>query len=283
MVAPSNPSNPSSPAWLRPIVAPMIGAYGEALAMALFINILALATPLFTMQVYDRVVGFGGVVTLYGLLVGMGVVLVFDLVLRIARARLLQRVALRVDVGVGRRLLDKVLSLPLRSLERQPANHWQTLFRDVENLRNALSGHAATLIIDLPFAILFVAISFVLAPPIAWLMPVILAVFLLLAWFSGLNLEAAGGLERKMNFDRDTFVAEMVHSRTAIKALHLDERMRRMWEERQAAAIARSIDRGGRNDAYQAVGQSLALVATVAMTALGALAIIDQRLSMGAL
>ncbi|MBM3556187.1 MAG: ATP-binding cassette domain-containing protein, partial [Alphaproteobacteria bacterium] len=85
------------------------------------------------------------------------------------------------------------------------------------------------------------------------------------------------------NFDRDTFVAEMVHSRTAIKALHLDERMRRMWEERQAAAIARSIDRGGRNDAYQAVGQSLALVATVAMTALGALAIIDQRLSMGAL
>ncbi len=63
--------------------------------MSFFVNILALAVPVFTLQVYDRVVASSGISTLQGLVVGMFLVLVFDYVLRMARSRIMQTVALR--------------------------------------------------------------------------------------------------------------------------------------------------------------------------------------------
>jgi ATP-binding cassette subfamily C protein LapB len=269
--------------WLADVVRPVSHVYVEAFAMAFFINILAMAAPIFTMQVYDRVVFYGGLVTLWGLVSGMAVVLVFDFVLRQSRARMLQRVALRIDVEVGERVFDKFLHLPLRVLESRPANHWQTIFRDVEAVRNALSGHSAVLLVDLPFAVLFVALSFVLAPAIAWILPVVLVVYGVLAWWSGAKLHDSGGIERRAGFDRDTLLAEMIAARNTIKALALDERMRGLWEVRHADAVAKSVARGSENDGYMNIGMSVAVLVTVVMTASGALAIIDQSLTMGAL
>jgi len=269
--------------WLADVIRPMRHVYAEALVMSFFINILAMAAPIFTMQVYDRVVFYGGIVTLWGLVSGMAVVLVFDFVLRQSRARMLQRVALRIDVEVGERVFDKFLHLPLRVLESKPANHWHMIFRDVEAIRNALSGHSAVLLVDLPFAVLFVALSFILAPAIAWIFPVVLAIYAFLAWWSGAKLHNSGGIERRAGFDRDTLVAEMIAARGTIKALVLDERMRRHWEERHADAVSKSVARGSENDGYMNIGMTLAVLVTVVMTASGALAIIDQALTMGAL
>ena len=81
--------------------------------MSAFVNLLALAVPIFTLQVYDRVVGSGGISTLEGLLIGMVIVLVFDYILRQSRSRIMQRIAMRVDIIIGRKLFDKVMSLPL--------------------------------------------------------------------------------------------------------------------------------------------------------------------------
>ena len=88
--------------------------------MSLFVNILALGVPIFTLQVYDRVVAHAGYTTLGGLVIGMAIVLLFDLIMRQSRTRIMQTVALRVDVEVGRRLFDKVMALPLQTLENQP-------------------------------------------------------------------------------------------------------------------------------------------------------------------
>lgn len=269
--------------WLGDTIRPMRHVYGEALVMSFFINVLAMAAPIFTMQVYDRVVFYGGIVTLWGLVSGMAVVLIFDFVLRQARARMLQRVALRIDVEVGERVFDKFLHLPLRALESKPANHWHMMFRDVEAIRNALSGHSAVLLVDLPFAVLFVALSFVLAPPIAWIFPVVLATYAGIAWWSGARLHNSGGLERRAGFDRDTLIAEMINARGTIKALALDERMRALWEVRQADAVAKSVERGSENDGYMNIGMTIGVLVTVVTTTMGALAIIDQSLTMGAL
>ena len=106
--------------------------------MSLFVNLLALAVPVFTLQVYDRVIASAGISTLWGLAIGMIFVIIFDYILRMARSRIMQSVALRVDVLVGQRLFDKLMGLPLHMLESKPVNHWQSLFRDVDVVRTRL-------------------------------------------------------------------------------------------------------------------------------------------------
>ena len=105
--------------------------------MSAFLNLLALAVHIFTLQVYDRVVGSSGISTLEGVLIGMVIVLIFDYVLRQSRSRIMQR----VDIIIGRKLFDKVMSLPLQALEAQPATYWTSLFRDVDigRIRELLS------------------------------------------------------------------------------------------------------------------------------------------------
>lgn len=116
-------SENASRAWLKPIMKQLKPIFREVFVMSAFVNLMALATPVFTMQVYDRVVGTGGLSTLWGLVIGMFLVVLFDLALKQARSRIMQTVALRVDVIVGRYLFDKLMSLPLHILESKPASY----------------------------------------------------------------------------------------------------------------------------------------------------------------
>jgi ABC-type bacteriocin/lantibiotic exporter with double-glycine peptidase domain len=104
----------------RLLYGPVRRAALELLSLSLFVNLLALATPIFTLQVYDRVIAFAGMTTLQGLVLGMVVVLAFDFLLRQARARLMQRVAVRLDAEIGRALVDRLLAVPLATLDAKP-------------------------------------------------------------------------------------------------------------------------------------------------------------------
>ena len=104
-------SEPSTRAWLRPFLKPLMPTVREVMSMKAFVNLLALAAPIFTLQVYDRVVEHVGIGTLYGLVLGMAMVLLFDYILCQARSRIMQTIAIRVDIIIWRRLFDKILSL----------------------------------------------------------------------------------------------------------------------------------------------------------------------------
>ncbi len=255
----------------------------EIAALSLFVNLLALATPIFVMQVYDRVVFHAGLSTLQALCLGMVAVIVFDHVLRRARTRILQIVALRVDVTVGRALFEQLTALPLLALESRPITHWQALFRDVDTVRNTLSGASALLIWDLPFALLFLGLIFAIAAPVAWVLLMILPVFVLIAWRSGRVLTTSTESERRSALARDALIGEIIAGRTTVKALALDTALRPLWEQRHAETIERSAHRGAAADGYATLGASLTILTTVSMTAIGAMAVINQQLSIGAL
>ncbi|MEQ9361001.1 MAG: ATP-binding cassette domain-containing protein, partial [Rhodospirillales bacterium] len=257
--------------------------FREVVLMSAFINLVALATPIFSMQVFDRVVFHKGISTLWGLVIGMIAVIIFDLVLKLARSRVMQTVALRVDVLVGRQLFDKLMSLPLSELESKPAGHWQGLFRDVDTVRNTLSGGSAVLITDLPFVLMFLILIIVIAPPVAPVLLVILPLFMFVAWKSGNVMAAANQEERQSSISRDQLIAEMIQGRTTIKALALDQAMRPHWEQSHADNIEKSAVRGAKTDFYSNLGGSLTMCTTLLMTTVGALAIVNQEMTMGSL
>lgn len=269
--------------WLREVLKPVMPAFREVFAVSLFVNLLALAIPIFVLQVYDRVVFYSGLSTLAALAIGVIVAIMFDFVLRQTRSRILQRVAVRIDVELGRRLFNKILSLPLRVLEARGATYWQTLFRDADVVRNLFSGPSAVLVTDLPFAVLFIIVIFIVAAPIAWVLLIMLPLFLLLAWRSGSVVDHALRDEKDASLNRDALLSEVVHGRTTIKALALDEAMKADWEIRHADTIERSMHRGSRGDTYVNIGFALMMATTVALVSVGALAIIAHKITLGSL
>jgi ATP-binding cassette subfamily C protein LapB len=274
---------PKSFDWLKPITRPLIKTFREVMAMSFFINLLALVVPVFVLQVYDRVVFNAGISTLQGLVIGVLLVLVFDYLLRQTRSKIMQSVALKIDVEVGRKLFRQFTQVPLQTLESRPAAFWQTMFRDVDTVRNTLSGGTAILLVDLPFVFLFLGLILVLAMPIAWVFLIILPCFLFVAWRSGKVVGAASQEEKKTALSRDDLIAGVINGRTTIKALAMDKTLEGTWEERHADNIENSIIRGGKADAYTNLGQTLTLMTTIMLTTVGALAIIEQELTMGAL
>ena len=267
----------------RRVVRPLWPTFREIFVLSFFVNLLALAVPVFVMQVYDRVIFHAGLATLEGLVIGILCVLAFDWVLRQSRARILQRVALRLDVSVGRTLFDKLLALPLTVLEARPAAYWQALFRDVEIVRNTLSGAAALMVCDLPFAVFFLLLTFVIAQPVTWVLIFAIPIFVIVAWRSGKVMIGASQLERHSALHRDNLISEIIAGRTTVKALSLDRAIRPLWEEQHAECIERAVMRGSAADGHTNLGTTLTMMSTVAMTTVGAVAIIRQDMTIGAL
>ncbi|WP_176787681.1 peptidase domain-containing ABC transporter [Roseospirillum parvum] len=269
--------------WLAPVLAPLRPYLGEVLLVSFFVNLLALATPVYVLQVYDRVVFHAGLSTLTGLTLGMAGVVVFDFLLRGLRARLMQRVALRVDVRAGQKLDAHLAALPLAILEARPASHWQGLHRDLDLVRNTLGGGIALLAADLPFVFLFIGLVFLIAQPVAWILVIAFAAFFGLAVWAGFSVGAVARAERTGAQARDTLLAERLLGRTTVKALAMEHALAPAWEKARAETIDHAVRRGQRQDRFVHIGHALGVVTTVSMTTVGALAIIDHQMTIGSL
>lgn len=269
--------------WLSDILKQVRPAFTQILVVSAFVNLLAIAAPVFVLQVYDRVVMHAGISTLYGLVIGVLVAIVFDFVLRQFRARLLQRAALEIDIGVNRRVLDKLMSVPLRVLESRPVAQWDILFRDANAVRDTLSGPTAVAIADLPFAVIFLGVIYAIAAPVAWVVLLLIPVFVLIAWLGARSQTARTRAERDATLARDGLVGDLIAGRTTIKSLGLDGAFADRWETAHAAAVERGLDRGRTGDNFVNTGLAVSVIATVAITGVGAFAILNQELTIGAL
>jgi ATP-binding cassette subfamily C protein LapB len=137
--------------------------YRDAVLAALLINIFSLAMPLFTMNVYDRVVPNNAVETLWVLVTGIGIVVVFNMALVAARAYVVDSASQRVDVHLSSALMERVLDL---RMENRPAavGSFAANLRSFEAIRDFIASASITTLVDLPFIVLFLAV-------LAWISP----------------------------------------------------------------------------------------------------------------
>ena len=203
--------------------------------------------------------------------------------MRQGRSRIFQAFAVRLDVVFGRKLYEKIMNLPLLILQSRPTGYWHLLFRDLEIVRNALSGSSAALAIDIPFAIIFFLVVFAIAPAIAWVLLLVLPVFILLAWRSGVSMGTAATREHQSIILRDDFMNELLSAREIVKSSALQNALKPVWEAYHSRSIAHSRDRGQVTDTHQTLAYLMLISTTVALTAIGAIAILDQKMTIGSL
>jgi ATP-binding cassette, subfamily C, bacterial LapB len=269
--------------WMQDILRPLQPAYRQAALIAMAINFIALFASVFSLQVYDRVIQKGGMVTLVALCIGMAVALMLDQVLRSGRGVMLRRVGVRIEVAIAKEVYKRLTLLPALILEQRPPAFWQTMFRDIELIRATTAGGVALLLVDLPFML----ITFVLLAFIAWpLIPVIVLVliaFVVLSLRSEVALTQGGDQEKQKLMSRDAVLADMSAGRMHLKFLGPFAAERTQWQDSYGIWLEESMQRSAESDKFKDYGQGLSSLTTVVVTSVGAVAILNQSMSMGAL
>ena len=271
------------PAWLVSTVKLSQRDVVRLATYSLFINILALATPVFVLQVYDRVVFQSGLDTLRALILGVLVALVFDFILRQARSRLLQFVSLKIDGRLGEAVFDRFSELKLENLEKKPAWFWQNIFRDVTQIRNFIGGGTVIIFIDIPFSILFITIIYLIAPPLIWVFVFTVALFTLIAWLAFKKTRKASSAEQSSRAEIENLLIEIVSNRATVKSLNIAASLKSIWLTKHSQTMEKALQRGRMADRYANLNVVLTMGVTVALTSFGAIAVLEQTMTIGSL
>ena len=256
--------------------------YSHVAIAALLVNVLALASPLFIMSVYDRVIPNGAIASLIALSIGLMLAIIFDFVLRTVRSRIIDMTGKKLDVVLASQIFEHVLSVKMAQRPTSVGILANQL-RDFDSVREFFTSGTVVSAIDLLFAVLFIAVLYIIAGPLAWIPLIILPIMI------GLGLILQRPLERAMkklqaeSAARHGVLVESLSGIETVRATGAEARMQTAWE-RSVAATARS----GEDVHFWA---SLALTSantaqqmtTLLMVVVGVFLIIDGKLSVGAL
>jgi ATP-binding cassette, subfamily B, bacterial HlyB/CyaB len=214
---------------------------GEVLVASLFLQILALATPLFFQVVTDKVLVHRGYATLDVLVLGLVAVSLFETLLGTVRTYIFAHTTNRIDVELGARLYRHLLALPIAYFEARRAGDSVARVRELENIRNFLTGSALTLVVDLVFTVVFLAVMVYYSP---LLTAIVLASF---PFYGALSAVVTPVLRRRLKdkFNRgaenQAFLVESITNIETLKAMAVEPQMQRRWEEQLAGYVAASF------------------------------------------
>src|SRR5215475_10613499 len=141
----------------------------EVLLASFLLQLFALVTPIFFQVVIDKVLVHRGLTTLDVLIIGLIAVSIFESALGALRTYVFSHTTSRIDIELGARLFRHLIALPIAYFEARRAGDSVARVRELENIRNFLTGSALTLVIDLFFTFVFIAVMFYYSPLLTWI------------------------------------------------------------------------------------------------------------------
>jgi ATP-binding cassette, subfamily C, bacterial LapB len=228
---------------------------------ALVVNLLALAVPLFTMNVYDRVIPNKAIPTLWVLALGVGLALAFDFALRLARSRLVDEIGRKLDARLSQKLFEKVMNLPMASRQGSTGALAKRV-SEYEQVRDFFASTTVVLLVDVSFLLLFLVFITIIG---GWLVavPLVGIALMLLAGFAlqrkmgkvAVDAQADSSLQHSV-------LVESIGGMETLKSARAEGQMLGRWR-RYSAMSAATQEEMRRNTA---VGVNLATTAQQLMS-----------------
>jgi ATP-binding cassette, subfamily B, bacterial HlyB/CyaB len=255
----------------------------EVLLASFFLQLFALVSPLFFQVVIDKVLVHRALSTLDVLVVGLVAISVFETILGVLRTYLFAHTTNRIDVELGARLFHHLLALPMAYFQARRVGDSVARVRELENVRNFLTSSALTLVIDLFFALVFVAVMFFYSP---LLTAIVLGSFPLYIAISALATPLfRRRLDEKFRrgAENQAFLVESVTGIETLKAMAVEPQMQRRWEEQLAGYVAASFRVLSLGNTASQLVQLINKIVTAGILYFGARLVIDGGLSVGEL
>jgi subfamily B ATP-binding cassette protein HlyB/CyaB len=255
----------------------------EVFVASFFLQLFALITPLFFQVVIDKVLVHRSLSTLDVLVVGLVTISVFETILGILRTYLFAHTTNRIDVELGARLFRHLLALPIAYFQARRVGDSVARVRELENIRNFLTSSALTLVIDLFFTVVFLAVMFLYSPLLTF---IVLGAF---PFYIGISAGATPLFRKRLDekfrrgAENQAFLVESVTQVETLKAMAVEPQMQRRWEEQLAGYVAASfrVLKLG-NTASQSV-QLVSKLVTAGVLYFGAKLVIGGDLTVGEL
>ena len=269
--------------WRTPIIQRLKPILWELGLASVVINLLALATPIFLMTVYNKVINHGALETLDVLALGMLTLFAFDWLLRSMRSYIASHAGGRLDAALGSEVVHHLVHQPLKSFESAPTGQILERLRQLDQLRHFFTSQMPLLLVDLGFVGIFLAVLFFLDLRLGAITLAAIPLFL------GLSLLAKGRHQElteagfKAAAAKASSLGETVSQALTVKALGLEPEMEQRFKQRLAHAADTSFRASHFGGLINNSGQILQHLVALLIVYVGARAIVAGDMSIGAL
>jgi ATP-binding cassette subfamily C protein LapB len=268
--------------WFWSTVLRQWPVYGEVGLAAMLINLFALASPLFIMSVYDRVVPNNALETLWVLAIGVLIVFAFDFLLKVLRGYFVDTAGRVADVKLASRIFAQVLGLRMAARPAS-AGAFASQLREFESLRDFFTSATLTTLVDLPFIAFFVLIVWAVGGPVALVPAVAVPVVILAGLLIQIPLNRVVRRSFQEAAHKHGVLVEAINGVETVKSLGAEGRMQRAWER----AVAAAATTANRSRLLSSITVNLAGLAanlvTVGVVIIGVYRIADGLMTIGGL
>jgi len=268
--------------WFWSTLKLSVSTYKDVLLASLLINLFVLASPLFTMNVYDRVVPNNAIETLWVFAIGVSLIYVIDTFLKFTRTFLLESAAKKSDVIMSSIIFEKVLDL---KMENHPASvgSFASNLKDFDSIRGFLTNATMAAIIDLPFAVIFLAVIFYLGGGIV-VVPMV-TMFLILAYAIIIKKPLRASIEstHEASAKKSSILIETLNNIETLKTLGTLNQVQWKWEESTGEIAGKSLKSRLLSASIPTITQLFIQLNTVMIIVYGVYLIKEFELSMGGL
>ncbi|TYA51755.1 type I secretion system permease/ATPase [Aggregatibacter actinomycetemcomitans] len=227
--------------WFIPAVIKYRKIFIETLIVSIFLQIFALITPLFFQVVMDKVLVHRGFSTLNVITVALAIVVLFEIILGGLRTYVFAHSTSRIDVELGARLFRHLLALPISYFEARRVGDTVARVRELDQIRNFLTGQALTSILDLLFSFIFFAVMWYYSPKLTLVVLGSLPCYVIWSAFISPILRRRLDDKFARNADNQSFLVESVTAINTIKAMAISPQMTNIWDKQLASYVAASF------------------------------------------
>jgi ATP-binding cassette, subfamily B, bacterial HlyB/CyaB len=262
--------------WFIPELLKHRKIWRDVLLASLIIQLIGLATPLFTQVVIDKVVVHQTKSTLVVIAIGMALFLVFSAVMTWLRQYLVLHTGNRIDAVLGSQVFRHLLRLPIPFFEHRPTGVLVARLQGIETIRQFVSGAAVTLILDCPFLVIFLAVMFWYS----WQLALIASGILLL--IALVSLLVTPVFREKLNRQfllgarNQAFVTEYVSGMATVKSLQMEPVLENRYGDYLSSYLAAGFSTRQLSNTYNVIANALEQILTLSILMVGALLVMKN-------
>ena len=269
--------------WFIPALVRYRKLLGEILLISFVLQLIGLVTPLFFQVVMDKVLVNHAMKTLDVIAVGLVLAILFEVTLSNVRTWVFAHTSSKIDVELGARLFRHLLSLPLSYFQSRRVGDSVARIRELENIRSFLTSNAVTLVLDVMFSFIFLAVMFWYS---VWLSLIVVASIPL---YIGLSVVFTplirARLADKFNkgAENQSFLVETISGVDTLKAMAVEPRWIGKWDKQLAAYVTTGLSAVRVATLANSGVQLVSKLVTAAIMWFGAKLVIDQKMTVGEL
>ena len=256
--------------------------YKDVLLASLVINLFMIATPIFTMNVYDRVIPTGAFDTLWIFAIGVIVVYMIDLGLRFVRTYLLEVAGKKADIIMSSIIFEKVMDLKISAIPK-PIGSFANVLKDFESIRSFMASTTISLFIDLPFVFIFLFTIFFVAGHLVWIPIISILVIVVYTYSIKDKMLESVKTTAGASYLKNGVLIESISNLEALKSLNALSLYQYKWEEATGEIADKGIRTKTLSAAIGTISGFVTQLNTVLLIIFGAYMIDAQMLTIGAL